>query len=275
MLCIKLEQAGLSFGQPELGTIAGLGKEQEAVLFHMGTYDVYVKADPKNIEIAKVYSKNTKMGKNLAKELLAATVTDAQSLGIAEADRAVEELFDVVQQIIENGSGTSKVVAADSAEGGVTSLYMKQKIFSIRDQYSIYDMDQQPVYEVQGNLTGLSFEIRGAAGESIYTIKKKIVSITPEYTIFRGKDKVGVIKKKIKLTKPEIGGEVDGQPVTISGDMSGYHFSIDLGGKTVGSVDTVRLTWGDCYEIKSRMPEKQDAIVMIAIICDNSLKGKS
>lgn len=268
----RLSGAGLSFGVPELGSIKALGKDHEAVVFHMERYDIYVKADNKNIEVAKIYGKNTDIGKNLAKELLAASVTDAEALDTAQADRAVEELFDVVRQIVETGSGTSKTVSVNREE--LSCLYMNQKNFSIRDKYTIFTQEQNPVYEVQGNLTGLGFEIKRPGGETVFTIKKKLIAVTPEYTIFRGKNKIGSIRKKIKLTRAEISGEIEGQPLTIQGDMSGFHFSVELGQQVIGSVDTIRMTWGDCYAIESRVADLQDMVVLVAVVCDNSLKGK-
>lgn len=269
MILAELQNIALSFGTPELDTV---GKKKAVVIHHVGRFDVYASADEKNIEIARVIGKDQSIGKNLLKELAVASVSNAQAKDTAEADRAVDELTDLIKQYLENGAMFTRVVNAYT--GASTKFYMRQKVLSIKDKYSICTADETPVYWVAGNLLGLSFNVQTADGNDIFTIKKKMVSITPEYTLLEGKKEIGHIKKKIRLTRPEISGEINGEELTIKGDMSGYHFSISLNGMVVGNVDTERLTWGDCYSIEVLDESKKDLIVAVAVICDNTLKNK-
>lgn len=253
-----------SFGTPELGSVA----KKEAVVFkNIGNFTVYAKASPKSIELGRVVTEGT--GKFVLKELGAALLTDAQGKDTAVADRAVDELYDVLLGVEKTGT-----VQNNSSRNDGIKLYMKQKIVSIKDKYSICDLNQNPKYWVVGNLLGLSFKIEDANGSEIMEIKKKLIAIMPEYTIIQNEQTIGKIKKKIKLTRPVISGEVNNQEIEIKGDISGYSFSIKLNGTEIGSVDTERLTWGDVYSIDIKQADKQDLVVAIAIIVDNSLKGK-
>lgn len=268
-LLAELEKISLSFGNPVIDTV---GKKEAVVVHNVGRFDVYAIADAKNIEIARVLGKDQSIGKNLLKELAVAAVTDAQAKDTATADRAVDELTDLIKQYLENGVMFTR--ARNAYTQTSTKLYMRQKILAIKDKYSICTEDETPAYWVEGNLIGLSFNVQNANGSNIYTIKKKMIAIMPEYSIMEGKKEVGHIKKKIKLTRPEITGEIYGENLTIKGDMSGYHFSIMLNGTVVGNVDTERLTWGDCYSIEILDESKKDLVVTIAVICDNTLKNK-
>lgn len=269
IILAELENVSLSFGTPVLDTV---GKKEAVVVHNVGRFDVYAIAGDKNIEIARVLGKDQSIGKNILKELAAASVTNAQAKDLAVADRAVDELADLIKQLLENGAMFTRNANAYTQTG--MKFYMKQKILSIKDKYSICTEDETPVYWVEGNLIGLSFKVQTAAGDDIYTIKKKMVAIMPEYSVLEGKKEIGHIKKKMKLTRPEITGEVYGESLTIKGDMSGYHFSIMLNGMVVGNVDTERLTWGDCYSIEVLDERMTDLIVTIAVICDNTLKNK-
>lgn len=274
-----LSDIPLSFGKPVLDTIG----KKEAIVYHMpqSRFDVYAIADKKNIEIARVIDKQHNVGKEVAKEmgvsLLIGTLTGndgltAQAKDEAVADRAVDELADVIKQLLETGHAQSNVATSRYPS---VKLYMRQKVLSIKDKYSICDETERPVYWVKGSLIGLSFAMEYADGSDVFTIKKKLVSLMPEYTIIQGRNnEIAHLKKKLKLTRPEIVGKVNGQELEIKGDMTGYHFSIALGGMVVGNVDTERLTWGDCYSIEVLDPRMTDLVVAIAVICDNTLKNK-
>lgn len=264
-----LSEIEMSFGTPVMDSVG----KKEAVVYHgVGKFDVYVKADKKSVEVARVLGKQENIGKNLAKELAIGMVSNAASKDMSVADRAVDELSDVVKRLLDGEVITKSNVTKTVGES--LKYYMKQKVLSIRDKYSIYDAYENPVYNVVGKLTGLSFSVQNADGDELLSIKKKLVAVMPEYTLMEGKKEVGHIKKKMKLTRAEIAGKVNGKELTIKGDMMGYAFNIMMDGVAVGNVDTERLTWGDCYSIEVLDPELKDLIVAIAIICDNTLKNK-
>ncbi|HEX3020875.1 MAG TPA: LURP-one-related family protein [Lachnospiraceae bacterium] len=262
-LFTMLKGTAYSFGEPALGKVA----KDDAIVFNgINGFTVYVKVSVNSIEVARVVSKEA--GKFIFKELVASLLTNAQSKDTAMADRAVDELYEVVNTLLQTG-----VVENKSAAGTAAKLYMHQKVLSIKDKYSICKEDQTPVYWVQGNLTSLGYKIEDAQGNLLIEIKKKLVSIMPEYKLIENGVEIGTIEKKMKLTRPVIAGEVKGESIEIKGDMSGYHFAIKCNDAEIGNVDTERLTWGDVYSIDIKDLSKQDFIVAIAIIVDNIISN--
>ncbi|MCQ2592787.1 MAG: hypothetical protein MJ188_08390 [Treponema sp.] len=258
----KLQNITVSFGKPVMGEIT----KMPAVTYKIDRFTVYVMADEKKIQIGASITEN--LGKNLIKELGIAFLTGTVAGGKdnAEADRAVEELYDIVTQIL---NGTEEV-KTHTLTGNVTKLYMKQKVFTLADEYNICTEDETPVYWVKSDLVHLNFRIEKEK-EEILSIKKKLIAVLPEYTIFQDGQEIGTLKKKFKLTKPEINGTINGKSVSIAGDLMGNNYAIIFDGITVGAVDTQRLTWGDCYSIDVREPHLQDLVVTTAIIVDNAL----
>ena len=124
------------------------------------------------------------------------------------------------------------------------------------------------VYHVEGDITRLNFSIQKGSAE-VLKLKKKFIAVMPEYTILQGGKEAAKIKKKFKLTKPELSGTVNGQELKIAGDLMGYDFDIQVGGVTIGHVDTARTIWSDCYRIRIMDESKQDMVIALAIICDN------
>ena len=271
-LFLKLREIPVSFADsPKMDTVA----KKETIVYTIpdSRFIVYVKAD-KNVEVATCLAPKENVGKFIGKELLISAVSDAQGKDQHEANRAVDEVGDILQKLLAGQETTPGNLTAVNKNKNGTKLYMRQKIVSIKDKYSICTLNEEPVYWVEGNLIGLSFSIQNTTGNELMKIKKKMVAIMPNYTLMKENKVFGQIKKKIKLTRPEIVGTVDGKELLIKGNLSGYSFEIFLGGQSIGAVDTERLTWGDCYSIESYIPDNTDLVVAIAVICDNVLKSQ-
>ncbi len=275
-LCEMLKDTGLSFGEPALGEIkALLGKSFEAIVFHFDAkYDVYVKVSEANIEIGKTLAAGQGVKAVLAMAGNMALYDGVEDKSTMTSDRAVDELYDVITQLISKGSAQSRVVSQANGGEKTVSYYMKQRLLSIPVKYDICDGDEKPVYNVRGALTGLSYDVFRANGEQVFTIKKKI-AIMPEYVLMQGKEKIGELKKKIKLSRPEIAGEINGKEVSIKGSMLAYSFSIELDGRVVGAVDKKQMIWGDAFGIDIYDESIKDIVVAIAVICDNVIDRAS
>ena len=187
----------------------------------------------------------------------------------SDADRYVDELLSVIKKL-EAGEEVSQTAAAERKEtvGDGIALYMQQKLLSLGPKFDIFDKENKPVYHVEGSITGLNFSVQ-KDGKEVFKIKKKLLAIMPEYTIIWGSEEVGKLKKKFKLTKPELVGTLKGKDLKISGDLMGFDFDLLLGGDTIGHVDTDWSFWKDSYRIRVFDESMQDMVVALAIICDN------
>lgn len=257
------KNVNFSLGSPEIGKV----KKKEAIVFPpIGKYTVYAIVVPKSISVTRAILKGT--GAAVAEGLFDATLTDKVSADMAKADRGVEEVFDVLTQILE-GNPTVVNHATAAASGEVEHLFMRQKILSLADRYKIMDDDQNILYSAVGGRGSFSIR-RNEDDEIIYTVKRKMLSLTPEYTLLRDKkEKVGQLKKKMTLTKAQVFGWVDDLDILIKGDLSGYNFSIFADDNIIGNITTKQFSWADCYDIEIVDTTRKDLVVTIAIICDN------
>lgn len=266
----KLSAIEVSFAEaPKMGVVA----KRDAIVYTLenNRFIVSVMAG-KDIEVQSSLAPKESAGKFLLKELAASALTDAQGKDQNIANRAVDELGEIITKLLAGEANVSSNVSSAGKSGQSVKLYMRQKVLTIKDKYSVCTENEEPVYYVQGNLVGLSFVIERVAGGEVMTVKKKLIAVMPEYTLVAGGKEIGKIKKKLKLTRPEITGTVAGKEIVIKGDLSGFSFEIFRGGQSIGSVDTERLTWGDCYSIEAFDKADVDLVVAIAIICDNSLQ---
>lgn len=264
----ELKKVTLSFGTPTMGEML----KKPAVTWKIGNYTVYVQADESKIQMGGVVTES--IGKNLLKQVGIGLLTGnfAGSKDNAESDRAVEELYKVVVQLV--GGQPVENVASNVSTGIEKSFYMEQKVFSITAKYNIYLEDKTPVYFIQSDLTHLNYTICREDTE-IFKLKKKLIALLPEFSIFEDGSEIGHLKKKLKLTKPEIVGEIKGKNVCLKGDVFGNNYEIEFDGKVVATVDTAVLTWGDCYRIKVREDSLQDYVMIFAVIIDNVIDAEN
>ena len=267
VLLEKLSEITVSFGTPEMGDINGTQSVMYRKVSDM--FDVFVRVDGKNIIMGKigtsgVSSMTTALSGGLDMFL------GHKDEGTSNADRAVTELSEIVKKLEsgESVSASSTVASVNTSSGEAVEFFMKQKAISIKPKFDIYDKNEAPVYHVEGDLPRLNFSIQ-KSGTEVLKLKKKLIAVMPEYSMFLNGSEIGKLKKKIKLTNPELAGTINGKDLKIVGDLMGFDFELQVGGTTIGHIDTAQMIWQDCYRIKILDESYQDIMIALAIICDN------
>ena len=267
VLLEKLSGITVSFGTPVMGSINGT----QSVMYKKvsESFDVFVRVDGNNIIMGKigtdgVSSMQTALSGGLDLFL------GHKDAGTSNADRAVTELSEIVKKL-ESGetvTASSTVASVNTSTGDAVEFFMKQKAISLKPKFDIFDRGEAPVYHVEGDLPRLNFSIQ-KNGAEVMKMKKKLIAIMPEYSIIINGSEVGKLKKKIKLTNPELAGTINGKELKIVGDLMGFDFELQVGGVTIGHIDTAQTIWQDCYRIRILDESYQDIMIALAIICDN------
>nr|MCR5097364.1 hypothetical protein [Lachnospiraceae bacterium] len=263
----KLSGITVSFGTPIMGDIYGT----PAVMYKNVTsqFDIFCRVHKKNVIMGKIGADGVSSALTAAK-MEKSLLLDHKDEGSSNADRAVDELLEVIKKL-EAGEEVTESTASQPAAtstGEAISLYMQQKAISIKPKFDIFDDNQTAVYHVEGDLARHSFSIQ-RNGQEVLKLKKKFVAIMSEFTILQDGSEIAKIKKKFKLTNPELNGQINGQELHIAGDIMGYDFDIQVGGRTIGHVDTAQTIWQDCYRIAILDESMKDIVIALAIICDN------
>lgn len=267
VLLEKLSEITVSFGTPEMGDINGTQSVMYRKVSEM--FDVFVRVDGKNIIMGKI---GTSGVSSMATALSGGLdmFLGHKDEGTSNADRAVTELSEIVKKL-ESGeavSASSTVTSVNTSTGEAVEFFMKQKAISIKPKFDIYDRSEAPVYHVEGDLPRLNFSIH-KNGIEVLKLKKKLIAVMPEYSLFLNGSEIGKLKKKIKLTNPELVGTINGKDLKIVGDLMGFDFELQVGGTTIGHIDTAQTIWQDCYRIRILDESYQDIMIALAIICDN------
>ena len=147
-------------------------------------------------------------------------------------------------------------------------LYIKQKVFSWGDKFSIYDENDKVWFSVEGEIfsLGKKLHLYDAQGEEIAYIHQKVLSFLPRFFIDRGGEEEIEVVKKLTFFHPEY--EVEAMNWKITGDFFSHEFEIkEYDNDPVAYVRKKWFSWGDSYELEF-MPgvDVQMALCVILII---------
>lgn len=156
-------------------------------------------------------------------------------------------------------------------------LYIKQKVFSLKDKYNICDEMGNAVFLVGGQLFsfGAKFSLCDTNGNELYFIKQKVITLMPEYNIFKNEQQYARIKKQLTFLKPKINVESEFGSYQIEGNAWAYNFQIYANGQYIGSVNKKLLSWGDSYELDIVNEDDPAFFCCLVIAIDNCLHNEN
>lgn len=157
------------------------------------------------------------------------------------------------------------------------TYYIKQKIFSFRDRYFVYDQNEQPVYEVTGKFfsLGAQLTISDLHGRELYLVKRKLLSLFGAYEVYQGDVLCASIQRRATFFKPKLEVDSDYGHFDIQGDVFNYDFSITKDGREVGNIQKKWFKLSDTYELSIANDENAPFFIAIVIAIDNCLHNSN
>lgn len=147
-------------------------------------------------------------------------------------------------------------------------LYIKQKVFSLSEKFTVKDEQGQDQYFVEGSFFRIpkTFSIFDSGRQEIGVITKKTFSFLPTFFVgVDGKEEV-VIKKELTFLKPRYAIEAEG--IDVQGNWWEMTFDILRHGEVIGSVRKEWLTWGDTYQVNILDETMEHLVVSLVIAID-------
>ena len=151
-------------------------------------------------------------------------------------------------------------------------FYLKQKVLSVRDSYTIYDEKDQPVYTGKARMFTIGKKIDMYAADTediIYTLNRKLFSFLPAYTL---NDKEGreiaKMKQQFSMRNKKIDIEGVHGEFHVKGSLWAFDFEFYKADKKVVDVNKKRLSWGDTYEITIHEDENAEFYLALVLMID-------
>ena len=143
-------------------------------------------------------------------------------------------------------------------------LYIKEKVFTWGDQFTVKDERGNDKYVVEGEVFswGKKLHVYDMIGREVAFIKQEVWSFLPRYYVFCGDRQVAEIKKEFTFFFPKY--RIDGLGWEIDGSFMAHEYEITQSGRTIVSIRKEWMTWGDSYELNITNPS--DEIVALAVV---------
>ena len=144
------------------------------------------------------------------------------------------------------------------------NLYIKQKVFSFKDKFTVKDEYGQDKYMVEGEFfsLGKKLHIYDMAGNEVAFIQQKLFSFMPRYFVFVGDKQIAEIIKKFSLFTPKY--EVAGLNWQVTGNFMAHDYEVTDNGRPVVMIHKEWMTWGDCYALS--VADGANEIVALATV---------
>jgi len=148
------------------------------------------------------------------------------------------------------------------------NYYIKQKVLSWNDQFSIQDKDGNDQFFVEGKLWSFSKNLTlfdQNRGE-VLKIKQELITLKPKYHIYYGEHLVATVKKDFSLFGNNY--TIEGLDWKIQGDFLAHDYEITEDGAIIASISKEFLSWSDTYEISILNENYTDILLGVVIIID-------
>lgn len=143
-------------------------------------------------------------------------------------------------------------------------LYIKQKVFSWNDKFSVYDANGAERYFVEGEFFswGKKLHVYDNAQREAAFIRQEVLTLMPKFIVSINGQDIAEIVKEFTFFRPKY--RIDGLGWEIDGAFWVHDYTITQNGRPIVSISKEWFTWGDCYELDIENPE--DEIVALAVV---------
>jgi uncharacterized protein YxjI len=143
-------------------------------------------------------------------------------------------------------------------------LFIKQKVFSWADKFTVKDEAGQDKYTIEGELFswGKKLHVMDAAGNEAAFIQQKVWSFLPRFHVFVNGLQIAEIVKEFTFFRQKY--SIAGLDWEIEGDFWAHDYQITQNGRPVVMIHKEWLTWGDCYVLD--IASEQDEILALAVV---------
>ena len=147
-------------------------------------------------------------------------------------------------------------------------LYIKQKVFALKDKFSIFDEYGEVKYYAEGELfsLGKKLHIKDNADREVILIKQRIASFLPKYEVTVSGSAPFEIVKNFRIFKHEY--TINDLDIRIHGDFIAHNYSVERNGSVIATLTKEWLSWGDSYTIEISDPRDELTALAVILVVD-------
>lgn len=142
-------------------------------------------------------------------------------------------------------------------------LYIKQKVFTLRDRFTVKDEYGSARYYVDGDVRRSGkLHIHDINSNEVAFVRQKFMTFMPKFTVKVGSSQIAKVVIKFNFFKPKY--YVDGLGWDIKGDSFSHDYEIISNGRVIASIHKQWMSWGDTFELD--IDNATDEVVVLAVV---------
>jgi uncharacterized protein YxjI len=154
---------------------------------------------------------------------------------------------------------------------------MKQRVFSLGDDFSIQDSEGRDVFFVDGKAFsfGAQLSFQDLRGQELAFIRQQVFSWGPTYEIYRNGVLAAVVKKELfTFFSCTFTVNVPGPDDLVArGDFMDHEYEFIRGTKRVASVSKQWFSWSDTYGVEITDAEDDLLVLASTVVIDMACHG--
>ncbi len=148
-------------------------------------------------------------------------------------------------------------------------LYIKEKVFSWGDKFTVIDEYGRDAYTVEGEIFswGKKLHIFDRHGREVMFIGQKLWSFLHKYAVTVSGEEIAEIVREFSFFRPYY--TINGPEWTVDGSFWEHEYEIrDKYGAPIAEISKEWMTWGDSYELTVFNEEYALAALAVLIVID-------
>lgn len=143
-------------------------------------------------------------------------------------------------------------------------LYIKEKVFSFSDKFTVKDACGNDKYYVEGEVFswGKKLHVYDIRHREVAFIRQELLTWLPCYHVEAGGCEVAKIQKVFSWFTPKY--HVSGPGWDVSGHFLEHDYQITKAGQSIVTITKEWMAWGDSYVLDIRSPA--DEILALAVV---------
>lgn len=143
-------------------------------------------------------------------------------------------------------------------------LYMKEKVFSWNERFTVKDENGWDKYFVEGEFfsLGKKLHLLNGHGDEVAFIQQRLFTLMPRFAVTVAGRELAEIRKEFTFFYQRY--VIDGLGWEIDGDVWAHDYVIRKNGRTIVRITKEWFTWGDSYVLDILDPA--DELVALAVV---------
>ena len=143
-------------------------------------------------------------------------------------------------------------------------LYIKERVFSWGDKFTVWDACGNEKYFVEGEVFsfGRKLHVYDLHGREVAFIRQEVWTWLPKYHVFVGGNQVATVRREFSWFTPRY--TVEGLGWEVQGNFWEHDYEVNQNGRPVVSITKEWMTWGDSYELD--IAPGADELVALAVV---------